>query len=166
MKIDSLEQLWLYELRDLWSAEQQILDSLPDVIEAVQDEDLKRAYEEHGKKTETHLRRLRKIFDALGAEPDGQTCKGMQGLLKEVDEVIDADVAEDVVDAALVAATQRVEHYEMAGYGVARAFAEMLGRRDEANLLQETLDEEGSADLTLTRLAERRLNAEALQARS
>jgi ferritin-like metal-binding protein YciE len=162
MKMDSLKTLWVHELQDLWSAENQILSALPRVIDAVQDEGLRKAYKDHSKKTEKHLDRLRTIFDGLEMEPDGQVCRGMEGLLKEVDEVLGGDVDDGVIDAALVAATQRVEHYEMAGYGVARTFAEQLGESEAADLLQATLDEEGLADRTLTRLAERRLNFEAM----
>jgi ferritin-like metal-binding protein YciE len=164
MRIDSLDELLVHELRDLWSAEHQILVSLPGVIGAVRDEELKKVYQDHTETTENHVQRLREIFEGLGIEPGGQTCKGMQGLLREVDEVLGGGVSRDVVDAAIIGATQRVEHYEMAGYGVARAFAEMLGRTETADLLQRTLDEEGAANLALTRLAERRLNAEALHA--
>lgn len=162
MKLDSLEKLWIHELKDLWSAEHQILDALPSVIDAVQDEELKKAYQEHQAKTQRHVNRLRKIFDRLDSEPGGHKCRGMEGLLEEVKDVLDGDVDDEVVDAALVAATQRVEHYEVAGYGVARAFAERLGEQEAADLLEETLREEGMADRTLTLLAERRLNFKAM----
>lgn len=164
MKMDSLKKLWVHELKDLWSAENQILAALPRVVDAVQDEGLRKAYQDHSKKTEKHLERLRTIFDGLDFEPGGHKCRGMEGLLKEVDDVLQGDFDDGVIDAALVAATQRVEHYEIAGYGVARTFAEKLGEREAADLLQQTLDEEGLADRTLTRLAERRLNFEAMSA--
>jgi ferritin-like metal-binding protein YciE len=160
--MESLRKLWVHELKDLYSAENQILDALPRVINAVRDDELKQAYKDHEKKTREHVTRLEKIFSGLEFEPGGQRCKGMEGLLKEVADVLNGDIDESVIDAALVAATQRIEHYEIAGYGVARTFAEKLGERDAADLLQKTLEEEGLADTALTRLAERRLNFEAM----
>jgi ferritin-like metal-binding protein YciE len=162
--MDSLKKLWVHELKDLYSAENQIIEALPRVIDAVQDDELKKAYQDHEKKTREHVKRLETIFSGLDFEPGGHRCVGMEGLLKEVKDILNGDVDEGVVDAALVAATQRIEHYEIAGYGVARTFAEKLGERDAADLLQKTLEEEGLADITLTRLAERRLNFEAMTA--
>lgn len=162
MKLDSLKKLYIHELKDLHSAESQILDSMPRMIEAVSDKGLKKALQSHQKQTERQVKRLEKIFGSLDARPGGHKCRGMEGLLKEASDLLKADAEPEVLDAAIVAATQRVEHYEMAGYGVARTYAEKLGDYRAADLLQETLNEEANADQTLSRLAERRLNFEAM----
>ena len=162
MKLESLRKLYIHELKDLYSAENQILDALPKMIEATGDKDLRKALEKHGKQTEKQIKRLEKIFKGLDAKPGGHKCRGMEGLLKEASDILKADADPDVRDAGIVAASQRVEHYEMAGYGVARTFAEKLGDYKAADLLQETLNEEALADQTLTRLAERKLNFEAM----
>jgi ferritin-like metal-binding protein YciE len=161
MKIDSLRKLYVHELKDLWSAEHQILDAMPALLRSVQNQDLARAFEEHLDETQTQVERLRTIFADLEFEPGGHRCKGMEGLLKEVSDVLGDDVTDEVRDAAIVAAAQRVEHYEMAGYGVARTFAEKLGDYAAADLLQKSLNEEAHADQMLTRLAERHINFEA-----
>lgn len=162
MNLTSLRKLYIHELKDLYSAEHQILDHLPQMVEAAQDKGLRQALEAHHKQTERQVARLEKIFSGLDAKPGGQKCKGMEGLLKEAKDAVTERASDDVRDAAIVAAAQRIEHYEMAGYGVARAFAEKLGDYRAADLLQETLNEEALADQKLTRLAERRLNFEAL----
>jgi ferritin-like metal-binding protein YciE len=162
MKIDTLKKLYVHELKDLYSAENQILDALPKMIEAAADDDLRNAFETHRKETEDQVRRLEKIFRGLEFEPGGHKCSGMEGLLEEGDEVIKEIDVPEVRDAAMVGAAQRVEHYEMAGYGTARALAEQLGEHEAADLLAETLEEEGEADRILTRLAERSLNLQAM----
>lgn len=162
MKLDSLRKLYIHELKDLHSAERQILEIMPTIIDAAGDEGLKRALEHHQKQTEHQLDRLETIFSGLDAEPGGHRCRGMEGLLTEAKDVMSDGVDPDVLDAAIVAATQRVEHYEIAGYGVARTYAEKLGDYKAADLLQETLNEEAIADQTLSRLAERSLNFEAM----
>ncbi|NNF29326.1 MAG: ferritin-like domain-containing protein [Gemmatimonadetes bacterium] len=162
MKLDSLRKLYIHELKDLHSAESQILNTMPRMIEAVSDKGLKKALQTHQKQTERQVKRLEKIFGSLDARPGGHKCRGMEGLLREASDLLKADAEPEVLDAAIVAATQRVEHYEMAGYGVARTYAEKLGDYGAADLLQETLNEEANADQTLSRLAERRLNFEAL----
>ncbi|MEZ4416672.1 MAG: ferritin-like domain-containing protein [Gemmatimonadota bacterium] len=162
MNLTSLRKLYIHELKDLYSAEHQILDHLPQMVAAAQDKGLRQALEAHHKQTERQVARLEKIFSGLDAKPGGQKCKGMEGLLKEAKDAVTERASDDVRDAAIVAAAQRIEHYEMAGYGVARAFAEKLGDYRAADLLQETLNEEALADQKLTRLAERRLNFEAL----
>jgi len=164
MKLDTLEKLYVHELKDLYSAEHQILDALPRLIRAASDETLRKSLESHRKETETHVARVKTIFESLDFEPGGHKCKGMEGLLKEASESL-ADAEGDAVrDAAIIAGCQRVEHYEMAAYGVARAFASKLGRQDDVDLLTTTLEEEGAADRALTSVAERRINFTALKA--
>jgi ferritin-like metal-binding protein YciE len=162
MNLDSLEKLYIHELKDLYSAEKQLVSALPKVVEACSDKDLKKAFQHHLKETERHVKRLEKIFSRIDASPKGHKCAGMEGLLKEADELLQEDMPAEVLDAALIAAAQRVEHYEMAGYGTARTYAEKLGDHAAADLLQETLNEEGLADQKLTRLALRNINFEAL----
>jgi len=164
MKLDSLQKLYVHELKDLHSAESQILEALPRFIENAKDDDLRNAFRTHEKETRTHLERLGQIFENLDFEPGGHKCRGAEGLIAEASEVLERGLDDDVQDAALVSAAQRIEHYEIAGYGVARTYAEKLGRRSEADLLQKTLEEEGATDRHLTKLAERRLNFEALTA--
>lgn len=162
MKLESLRKLYIHELKDLYSAENQILESLPKMIDAAGDKDLKAALAKHGKQTERQVKRLEKIFKGLDAKPGGHKCRGMEGLIKEAKSMMTADADDEVRDAGIVATAQRIEHYEMAGYGVARTFAEKLGDYKAADLLQETLNEEAIADQTLSRLAERKLNFEAM----
>ncbi len=158
MKIDSLEKLYVHELKDLHSAESQILDALPKMIKAATDDELRKALESHRAETEEHLARIERLFENLDFEPGGHRCKGIEGLIKEGSDVLQETEDDDVRNAAIVAACQRVEHYEMAAYGVARAFASKLGRHDDAEVLTTTLEEEGHADRTLTQIAEQRLN--------
>jgi ferritin-like metal-binding protein YciE len=164
MNIDSLEKLYIHELKDLYSAETQLVAALPKVVAACADKDLKKAFASHLKETEQHVQRLEKIFTRLDASPKGHKCAGMEGLLKEASETMHQEMPPEVMDAALIAAAQRVEHYEMAGYGTARTYAEKLGDIAAADLLQDTLNEEGLADQKLTRLALRKINFEALTA--
>lgn len=158
MTIDSLQKLYVHELKDLFSAESQILDALPKLIDAAGDDDLRAALKSHLKETRAHADRLKRIFEGLPFEPGGHRCKGVEGLIKEADELLKDVEADDVKDAAIIAGCQRVEHYEIAGYGVARAFAKKLGRHTDVDLLTQTIEEEGAADRTLTRLAERHIN--------
>lgn len=164
MKLDTPEKLYAHQLKDLWSAEHQILDALPKVISRVRDEQLKKALQEHLKETQGQVGRLKTIFEGLDFEPGGHKCVGMEGLIKEGSELMQEETEPRILDAALIAALQRVEHYEIAGYGTARTFAEKLGRKNDADLLAETLEEEGMADRTMTKLAERSINFEALVA--
>jgi len=158
MKLDSLHKLYIQELKDLYSAESQLLEALPKMESAATDASLKEAFQSHLKETHEHLNRLTAIFKALEFEPGGHKCVAMEGLIKEGEELIKSDSPPKVLDAALVGAAQRVEHYEMAGYGTARAYAEKLGEHKAADVLQQTLNEEGHANQALTRLAERSLN--------
>ena len=159
-KTSTLEDLYVDELRDLYSAENQLVKALPKMAKAASSEDLKAGFEEHLEQTEGHVERLEKIFEALDKSPKGKKCKAMEGLVEEGSEVIEEEMTPEVKDAALIAAGQRVEHYEMAGYGTVRTYAELLGYSDAAELLQSTLDEEGNTNKKLTKLA-KKLNPKA-----
>jgi ferritin-like metal-binding protein YciE len=160
-KLCSLEDLFVTELKDLYSAENQLIKALPKMAKAASAPELAKAFEEHLEKTRGHAERLERIFEMLGTASKGKKCKAMEGLIEEGKEVLDLDADEAVQDAALIAAAQRVEHYEMAGYGCVRTWARELGREDAARLLQQTLDEEAEADQTLTRIAESHINVQA-----
>lgn len=162
MKLNSLHDLYVDELKDLYNAESQILKALPKMVKAASSSDLAQAFQDHLEETEGQVVRLDKIFKKLDVSPKGKKCKAMEGLLEEGKEVMEEDADPIVRDAALIAAAQRVEHYEMAGYGCVRTFAQLLGYEQAAELLQETLDEEGAADKKLTGLAESVINVEAV----
>lgn len=162
MEIDSLRKLYIEELKDLYSAEKQILQALPKMARKASNPQLKAGFEEHLRQTEGHVERLDQIFEALGKSPRGKKCKGMEGLLEEGKEVMQEDMDDETRDAALIAAAQRVEHYEMAGYGTVRTYAQLLGEREAGKLLQQTLDEEGQTDKKLTQLAGS-INVEAME---
>ena len=163
MANESLMALYTEQLKDLYDAEHQILDALPKMQEKTGHRGLRAAFGEHEQVTRQQVARLEKIFQSLGEEAERKTCKGMRGLIAESDEAMKEHKDSDVLDAALIGAAQKVEHYEMAGYGCARTYARMLGFADQADLLQETLDEEGDADKKLTDLAETAINIEALK---
>lgn len=160
-KLKDLSDLFTHELKDLYSAEQQILEALPKMANATEHPQLRQAFQEHEQVTRGQVQRLQTIATELGVEIDGHTCKGMEGLLKEGQDVIEANADPAARDAALIGAAQRVEHYEIAGYGTARTYARMLGHDNAAELLQTTLSEEGSTDHRLTRLAEGMINRDA-----
>lgn len=160
MKMQSLEDLFVHEIQDLYSAEEQIVEALPKMAKAASSPELRKAFQQHLEVSKTHLDRVQQILDELSEKP-GKKCKGMEGLLKEGEEILKEDSDADVKDAALIAAAQRVEHYEMAGYGAARTHARQLDYADMAKLLQQTLNEEGEADEKLTKLAESSINARA-----
>ena len=162
MALESLQDLYLEQLKDLHSAERQIIEALPKMIEQTTHPELRRGFEKHLEQTKEQLRRLEQIGQRAGQKLTGHKCKGMEGLLEEGEELMEKRADSDVLDAALIAAAQRVEHYEMAGYGCARTYARLLGLEDDAKLLQQTLDEEGDTDHKLTDLAERTINVEAL----
>ncbi len=164
MKLDSLEKLFVHQLKDLFSAENQISDALPKMIEATQDGDLRQAFTDHLAETKTQIKRIEQIFSGLDYGPHGERCQGAAGLIEEAEGLISAATEQAVLDAGLVAAAQRIEHYEMAGYGCAVAYAEKLGNQDAADLLRKSLDEEAEANRNLTRLAERSLNFQAMVA--
>lgn len=161
MKLDSLRTLWIEEMKDLYNAENQLLKALPKMAKKATTPELKKAFESHLEETQTHVERLDEIFVKLGKKPNGKTCKAMKGLIEEGSEMMKEDGPESVIDAGIIAAAQRVEHYEIAGYGVARTFAAILGEDEAEDLLQETLDEEGAADEKLTEIAEGIVNEEA-----
>ena len=164
MSMDSLKDLYVDELKDLYSAENQLLKALPKMAKKAAAPELKRAFQVHLAQTEGHVARLEKIFKDLGEKPNGKVCKAMKGLVEEGKEVIEEDGDDSVLDAALIGAAQRVEHYEIAGYGVVRTFASLLGEDDAMGLLQRTLNEEAEADKKLTKLAESVINIEASEA--
>jgi len=161
MALDSLKDLYVEQLRDLYSAETQILAALPKMADKAKHAELKAGFQKHQRQTQEQVKRLEQIFQALGEKPGGVTCEGMKGLLKEGEKTMKEKADSDVLDAALIADAQRVEHYEIAGYGCVRTYARMLGRTDEVELLQRTLDEEGQTDHALTDLAERVVNIDA-----
>ncbi len=161
MEMESLHELYVSELKDLYSAEKQIVKALPKMVKNATNPQLKKAFSDHLEETEGHVDRLEKIFEMLGEKAGGKKCKGMEGLIEEAKELLDENATEEVVDAGLISKAQHVEHYEMAGYGTVRTYAQQLGFRDQAKLLQQTLDEEGKANELLTQIAETAVNAEA-----
>jgi ferritin-like metal-binding protein YciE len=161
MELDSLRALYIDELKDLYSAEKQLVKALPKMAKNATDPRLKKAFTDHLKETEGHVARLEQIFESLEASPRGKKCVGMEGLIEEAQELIGEDAEEEVLDAGLISKAQHVEHYEMAGYGTVRTYAEILGETRHAKLLQQTLDEEGRADKLLTQLAESSINIDA-----
>jgi len=162
MKLDSLKKLYVHELKDLHSAETQLLEAIPKMRDAAKNADLKKVFEGRLAETKTHVERLEAIFKKLDFEPGGHKCAAMEGLIKEAEGLINSEIEPTVLDAALIAAAQRVEHYEIAGYGTARTYAEKLGDQDAADSLQTTLNDEALANQKLTRLAERKINFLAL----
>ena len=161
MEMETLHELYVEELKDLWSAEKQILKALPRMIKAATHPQLKKAFAKHEKQTRVHVTRLERICTQLGESPRGKKCVGMEGLLQEGSDLIKEKPAADVLDAGLISAAQHVEHYEMAGYGTVRTWARTLGYAKQADLLQVTLDEEQQTDLDLTALAEASINIDA-----
>ncbi len=160
-ELDSLDTLLVDQLQDIYDAEKRLVEALPKMAAAAHDSALRAAFEQHLEETKGQIDRLETVFRLIGQEPKGKTCEAMKGLISEGDEVVNAIGDAAVRDAALIAAAQRVEHYEMAAYGSARTFAERLGHLEAARFLQQNLDEEGNADHKLTKLAETFINAEA-----
>ena len=161
MEIDSLQKLYMEELKDLYSAEKQLVQALPRMAKKASNPQLRAAFEEHLEVTKKQVERLDQIFERLERSPRGKKCKGMEGLIEEAKEMMQEDMEPEVLDAALIAAAQKVEHYEIAGYGTVRTYARLLGEEEDARLLQQTLDEEGETDKKLTQLAESSVNVEA-----
>lgn len=153
MKLETMRELLLDELQDLYSAETQITKALSKMAKTSSNSELRQAFESHLKETEGHVQRLEKIFKHLQVSPRGKTCEGMKGLLKEGEDRIKEGGEQDVVDAGLIASAQRVEHYEIAAYGAARTYAELLHENEVAKLLDDTLNEEKSADQKLTKIS-------------
>ena len=163
MDMESLKDLFVEELKDLYSAENQILKALPKMIKKATSPELKSGFEQHLKETQAHVERLEKIFQELDQSPKGKKCKGMEGVLADGKELMEEKAEPEVMDAGLIGAAQHVEHYEIAGYGCVRTYAELLGHNHFAKLLQQTLDEEKATDEKLTELA-RSINVEAEKA--
>jgi ferritin-like metal-binding protein YciE len=160
-ELNSMTELLIDQLADLYDAEQRLLDALEDMAEAATSTELKSAFREHLAETKEHVRRLEQAFQLLDESPNRETCDAMKGLISEGNDVVKARGDSHVRDAALIAAAQRVEHYEIAGYGCCRNFAMRIGAHDVADLLQQTLDEEGAADRKLTSIAESSVNVKA-----
>ena len=154
MQNESLRELYIDELRDLYNAETQLVKALPKMAKASSNEQLREAFEEHLRQTAEHVSRLEQIFEQLDEKPSGKKCLGMEGLVKEGSETMQEDYTDEVKDAAIIGAAQRVEHYEMAGYGTVRALAELLGENEHISLLEQTLEEEKHADEKLTELSQ------------
>lgn len=160
MKLQSLDELFIHECKDLLSAEKQLVKALPKMAKGAANEQLRSAFEEHLEQTKTHVERLEQIFSALGKAARAEHCKGMEGLIEEGSELLEEDADATVKDAALIGAAQKVEHYEISGYGTARTLAELLGHKEAIELLQQTLDEEKETDQKLTQLAMSELRVE------
>lgn len=164
MSLDTLHDLFVYELQDLHSAEQQLLDALPLLAQVTHSPQLRKLFEQHLEETRGQLQRLGRLFDALGASPEGKTCQGMQGLIAETRDTIQEEADPQVLDAALIVGAQKIEHYEIAGYGSVRTFAQRLGYTEAARILEQILREESATDDKLTRAAESRVNLQAATA--
>jgi ferritin-like metal-binding protein YciE len=160
-EVHSLEDLFIWELQDLYDAENQLIDALPLMVEAAHSSQLKQAFQRHLQQTKQQCSRLEDVFRQSGKEPERITCDGMRGLLDEGQEAIDLRGDADVIDAALIAAAQKVEHYEIACYGTLRTFAEHLGNSEVVILLEQTLEEEKQTDKMLTQIAEENVNLRA-----
>lgn len=158
MELETLKDLYIKELRDLYSAEKQLIKALPKMAKAATNQDLAAGFTEHWEQTKEHAARLEKILASQGASTRGPKCKGMEGAIAEGAELIEEEADDEVRDAGLISAAQRVEHYEMAGYGCARAYATLLGDKEGAKLLKTTLDEEADTDKKLTGLATSAIN--------
>ena len=161
MKLDSIRNLYIEELRDLYSAENQLLQALPRMAKGASSDELKQSFEDHLQQTREHVERLEEIFHRLGEKPTGKTCRGMKGLIEEGEEILKVKGLAAVIDAGLIGAAQRAEHYEISAYGTVRTFANLLGEEEAADLLQQTLEEEGETDKHLTELAEEIVNSSA-----
>jgi ferritin-like metal-binding protein YciE len=164
--LDSFETLFCEQLADLYDAEQRLVKALPQMADAAHSNNLRIAFQQHLRETQEHVKRLEQVFKLMGKSPKSKTCQAMKGLVEEGSEAISATGDPAVKDAALIAAAQRVEHYEIAGYGTVRTFAQRLGMQDAVRLLQQTLDEEAACDKKLTQLAESSINVKAQQTAS
>lgn len=162
MSLETMQDLMLDELRDLYNAEQQLTKALPKMVEKSSSMTLRQAFQNHLQETEGHVTRLEQIFESLDEKATGKKCKGMEGLIDEGDDMLSETGSDAVRDAGIIAAAQRVEHYEIAAYGCAINFAQLLGRQDIASLLQQTLSEEKAADEKLSRIAEQEVNSHAM----
>jgi ferritin-like metal-binding protein YciE len=163
MRIETMEDLFVEQIQDLYDAEERLVKALPKMAEASTTSDLRNAFEEHLQQTRGQLQRLEQVFSELGKKASGETCEAMKGLIEEGEEIIDDIKQSPLRDAGLIAIANRVEHYEIAGYGTARTMAQSLGLTRAVSLLEQTLEEEKQADAKLTRIAEQKVNQEALQ---
>jgi ferritin-like metal-binding protein YciE len=154
MKMELMEDLYLHELRDLYDAEKQLLKTLPKMAQAIRSSDLRQGFENHAKETEEQIHRLEKVFKRIGESPSGPKCEGMAGLLAEGEKLLKEDAEPELLEAGLIAAAQKIEHYEIAGYGCVCTYAKLLGFNEDKELLGQTLQEEKSQDGKLTLLAE------------
>ena len=165
MQIDNLEKFFVEQLKDVYNAEKQIVRALPRMSKAATDEELRNAFDTHLRETEKQVERLERVFKDFGQTPQGKKCVGMEGLIEEAKELLQEDVDPEVLDAGLIMAAQKVEHYEIATYGCLKTYAELLGNEDAARVLDEILEEEKRADQLLTEIAERSINVVAIEAR-
>lgn len=163
MRLDSLRDLFVHDLQDIHDAETQLIEALPKMAQHASSPQLQQALHKHLEQTRRQRDRLEQVMSRVGTSPNGVRCKGMEGLIREGEDVLRQQGDPDVLDAAIIGAAQKVEHYEMAAYGTARTFARMLGEREAAGMLQQTLDEEGNTDKELTMIAESHINREARQ---
>ena len=161
MKLNNLNDLFIHELKDIYNAEKQITKALPKMMKEASSAQLKKAFEMHLSETETQIERLEQVFDLLGMKASGEKCKAMEGIIKEAQDMMSENADSDVMDAALIASAQRVEHYEIAGYGTLCTYAKQLGHKEILKLLHTTLEEEKATDLKLTDLAESKINIKA-----
>jgi ferritin-like metal-binding protein YciE len=161
MKLESLNDLFIHQIKDLYNAEQQLTKALPKMAEKATSAKLRTAFTDHLKETENQIKRLEQVFETIGEKAKGEKCKAMEGLLKEGEDFMNEDASKEVMDAGLIASAQRVEHYEIAGYGTACTYAKSLGHTEAYNLLKENLAEEKNTDEKLTTLAEGSINKKA-----
>jgi ferritin-like metal-binding protein YciE len=163
--MDSFDKLYIDQLKDIYNAEKQLVRTLPKIAKSTSSPELRSSLEDHLEKTRTHVERLEEIFEGMGQRAAGKTCKGMAGLLEEGSDLLEEEADPRVLDVGIIAACQKVEHYEISAYGTLRTLAQLKGDDKAAQLLQETLDEEKEADQTLTQLAESTINLEAASAK-
>lgn len=166
MQLNSLKDLYLEQLKDLYSAEQQLTEALPKMAKAASNADLKNAFRTHLEETKNQVKRLEKLFNGLDEDPSGETCEAMEGLISEGEDIVEAKGDAATRDAALIAAAQRVEHYEISGYGTVVAYARTLGRSEDVSILEETLEEEKDADELLNDIALEEVNSAAVKSAS
>lgn len=164
MNLQTLNDLYVEQLRDIYDAEHQLLNALEEMQEQATHSELRDAFKSHRQETEAQVKRLKKIFARLGQDPEGVSCEAMEGLIAEAEELLDKDADDDVLDAGMIAAAQRVEHYEIAAYGTVATYAEMLGESADHDLLAETLKEEKEADKKLNKIAKQIVNPDAVAA--
>ena len=161
--MENLQDLFKHQLKDLYSAETQLIKALPKMVKAAKNEKLKKAFQDHLEETKEHKERLSEICKELGIKPTGETCKAMKGLIEEAEDFLKEKTTDEVNDAGIIADAQRIEHYEISGYGTVVRYAKELGYKELASKLQKTLDQEYNADNTLDKLAEKRVNKKAVE---